>query len=275
MSEPEQPRPAAWTWHAVSRPDAVIHYLDSGGSGPPVVLLHGLAGHAGEWLGTMRHLAPRWRTLALDQRGHGRSTRAPGDLSREAFADDVAAVVAAAAPDHPVVLVGQSMGAHTALVAAARHPHLVQRLVMIEGDVGGGVGNELTALREALIAWPLPFPDYADALNYFGGDSESGRAWADGLERRAHGLWPRWQLDVMLATMTPIFASERWAEWQSLPQPTLLVLGQSGTIDPARIERMLALRPQTRQVTISHAGHDVHLEQPEPWLRALDEFLGS
>jgi pimeloyl-ACP methyl ester carboxylesterase len=79
----------------------------------------------------------------------------------------------------------------------------------------------------------------------------------------------------MLATMAPIFASERWADWQSLPQPTLLVLGHSGTIDPARIERMLELRPQTRRVTIPRAGHDVHLHQPEAWLRTLDEFLAS
>jgi pimeloyl-ACP methyl ester carboxylesterase len=58
-----------------------------------VILLHGLVGHAGEGLGSMRHLYPRRRSLALDQRGHGRSTRRPDDLSREAFADDVAAVV--------------------------------------------------------------------------------------------------------------------------------------------------------------------------------------
>lgn len=275
MSEPERSLPEEWSWHVVPRPDAAIHFLDSGGSRPPVVLLHGLAGHAGEWLGTMRHLLPRWRTIALDQRGHGHSTRAPRDLSREAFADDVAAVIAVAAPDRPVVLVGQSMGGHAALVAAARHPHLVERLVMIEGDIGGGDDNELTALREALAAWPLPFPDYEHALAFFGGDTEAGRAWADGLERRADGLWPRWRLDVMLATMAPIFAGERWADWQSLPQPTLLVLGQSGTIDPVRIERMVALRPQTRRVTIPRAGHDVHLEQPEAWLRALDAFLAS
>jgi len=79
----------------------------------------------------------------------------------------------------------------------------------------------------------------------------------------------------MLATMAPNFAGGRWADWQSLPQPTLLVLGQSGTIDPVRIERMVALRPQTRRVTIPRAGHDVHLDQPQAWLNALDTFLES
>ena len=261
------------TWREESRPDAVIHYLDSGGSGHPVLLLHGLAGHAGEWLTTRRHLCPACRTVALDQRGHGRSTRTPDDLSRDAFVDDVAAVIATAAIEHPVVLIGQSMGAHTAFLTAARYPHLVSHLVMIEGDVGGGDGDDLATLRNALSSWPVPFPNYDSAMQYFGGNNALGRAWADGFEQRTDGLWPRWNIDVMLRTMVPIFEREYWREWESLPQPTLLVLGQTGSIDPVRVDRMLALRPGTRRVTIAGAGHDVHLDQPRAWLQVLDEFL--
>jgi pimeloyl-ACP methyl ester carboxylesterase len=251
----------------------VIHYLDSGGAGPPVLLLHGLAGHAGEWLSTMRHLSSRCRTVALDQRGHGRSTRLPDDLSRDAFVDDIAAVINAAAIEPPVVLIGQSMGAHTAFLAAAHYPHLVSQLVMIEGDVGGGNDEQLAGLREALASWPVPFPSYERAMQFFGGDNARGRAWADGFEQRADGLWPRWDIDVMVRTMAPVFAREYWPEWESLPQPTLLVLGRTGSIEPSRVDRMLAVRPATRRVTIAGAGHDVHLDQPRAWLQALDEFL--
>jgi pimeloyl-ACP methyl ester carboxylesterase len=261
------------TWSEESRPDAVIHYLDSGGAGRPVLLLHGLAGHAGEWHSTMRHLFPRCRTVALDQRGHGRSTRVPDDLSRDAFVDDVAAVIDAATIEHPVVLIGQSMGAHTALLTAARYPHLVSHLVMIEGDVGGGDDEQLAGLRKALASWPVPFPSYERAMQFFGGDNARGRAWADGFEQRADGLWPRWNIDVMIRTMAPVFERECWPEWESLPHPTLLVLGETGSIDPSRVDRMLAVRPATRRVTIAGAGHDVHLDQPRAWLHALDEFL--
>jgi pimeloyl-ACP methyl ester carboxylesterase len=273
MNESEQHGDLSPTWHEVSRPDAIVHYLDSGGSGRPVILLHGLAGHAGEWLATMRHLFPRCRTVAVDQRGHGRSTRMPDDLSRDAFADDVAAVFDTAAFTRPVVLIGQSMGAHTAFLTAARHPHLVSHLVMIEGDIGGGEGGELAALRDVLSSWPVPFPTYNSAVQFFGGDNELGHAWADGFEKRADGLWPRWDLEVMIRTMAPIFDREYGDEWKSLPQPTLLVLGQNGSIDPLRVERMLEVRPATTRVTIEHAGHDLHLEQPRAWFHALDEFL--
>jgi pimeloyl-ACP methyl ester carboxylesterase len=262
-----------FTWHDVSLPGAIIHYLDSGGSGRPALLLHGLAGHAGEWLATMRHLFPRYRTVALDQRGHGRSTRMPDDLSRDAFVDDVAAVIAAAAVDRPVILIGQSMGAHTAFLTAARYPDLVSHLVMIEGDIGGGDDEELAGLRKALASWPVPFPSYESAMNFFGGDNEPGRAWADSLGQHADGLWPRWNIDVMVRTMAPVFTREYWPEWELLPHPTLLVLGQTGSIDPGRVDRMLAARPATRRVTIEGAGHDVHLDQPRTWLDALDAFL--
>jgi pimeloyl-ACP methyl ester carboxylesterase len=221
----------------------------------------------------MRHLVPRCRTVAIDQRGHGRSTRRPGDLSRDAFADDVAAVLDAAAFERPVVLIGQSMGAHTAFLTAARHPHLVSHLVMIEGDIGGSDPEELAALRRALSSWPFPFSTYDSAVQFFGGDNELGHAWARGLERRTDGLWPRWDLEVMIRTMAPVFEREHWREWESLPQPTLLVLGQKGSIDRMRIDRMLEVRPAARRVTIEHAGHDLHLEQPRAWIHALDEFL--
>ena len=272
VSTPERHANQKMTWRQVDRPDATIHYLDSGGAGAPAILLHGLAGHAGEWIRTMAHLFPRRRSLALDQRGHGRSTRRPEDLSREAFADDVAAVIEAAGLHRPVVLIGQSMGAHTAFFTAARYPHLVSHLVMIEGDVGGGGG--LASLRDALTSWPLPFSDYEKAMAFFGGDSEAGRGWADGLESRPDGLWPRWDLEVMVRTMAPVLEREYWAEWESLPHPTLLVLGEAGEIDSGRVERMVATRPTTRLVTFARAGHDVHLQQSQAWLRALDDFLG-
>jgi pimeloyl-ACP methyl ester carboxylesterase len=40
-----------------------------------------------------------------------------------------------------------------------------------------------------------------------------------------------------------------------------------------QVERMLEVRPGTTRVTIEHAGHDLHLEQPRAWFQALDEFL--
>ncbi len=54
-----------------------FHYTDWGGDGPPLVMLHGLTGHARTWDHTAAALTDRYRVLALDQRGHGDSEWAP------------------------------------------------------------------------------------------------------------------------------------------------------------------------------------------------------
>lgn len=72
----------------VQRPDAQIRVLDTGGQGPVVVFLQGLAGNAQELLPLAAALGPGYRCVPVDQRGHGHSTRIPAGTSRAAFVDD-------------------------------------------------------------------------------------------------------------------------------------------------------------------------------------------
>ncbi|PYI37534.1 hypothetical protein CVS30_14765 [Arthrobacter psychrolactophilus] len=80
------------------------------GSGQIVVILHGLAGDSGEFVPTIEALSADFCVAALDQRGHGQSMRWPSDLSRDAYVDDVIALIEHVSPDDRVHLVGQSMG---------------------------------------------------------------------------------------------------------------------------------------------------------------------
>src|SRR4051812_46989194 len=110
-----------WTRRTVVRGGVRLRIRDHAGPGPAVVLLHGLAGHLGEWDETARWLSRAHRVVAVDQRGHGTSERYPGDVSRAAYVADVMAVI-----DHlalgSVILIGQSLGGHTAMLTAAAHP---------------------------------------------------------------------------------------------------------------------------------------------------------
>ena len=120
----------------------VIAYSVFDGEAPAVVILHGLAGSSREFVPTARSLSGR-KVILIDLRGHGSSTRAPADTSREAFVSDVVRVI-----DNeqaaPVDLVGQSMGAHTAMLLAASRPDLVRRLVLLEGNEIGFGGAPVT-----------------------------------------------------------------------------------------------------------------------------------
>jgi pimeloyl-ACP methyl ester carboxylesterase len=98
------PLPAALNEFAVvTAPGVEIRCYDTGGSGPTVVILHGLAGSAREFFPTAAAV-PGFRTLLMDLRGRGVSTRHPGDLSRAAYVADVVRVIKEAA-GRPVALV--------------------------------------------------------------------------------------------------------------------------------------------------------------------------
>ncbi|XVU21161.1 alpha/beta fold hydrolase [Actinoplanes sp. CA-054009] len=244
-----------------------LSYLTRGrADGPATVLLHGLAGSAAEMLPTAEALAGAGhRAVALDQRGHGRSTRRPGDLSREAYVADVVALIREETGGGPVTLIGQSMGGHTALLTAAWHPELVSRLILLEAGVGGG---EPAELGQWFASWPAPFPSL-DAAASFLGPRPITEAWLADLEERDGGWWPRFDADIMQAAIDPVTAVARWAEWERITAPTLLVTGDKGNIPADEIEKMLAVRPETAHVVIAGAGHDVHLEQPGAWIEAL------
>src|SRR5690606_1480130 len=111
-----------------------LHYRvvghPSGPGGPPVVMLHGLMGHAREWDVAVREIATAHQVWALDQRGHGLSDWAE-DYSRGTMADDLIGW-AEDAGLRGAVVVGHSMGATVALLAASRRPDLFARLVIID-----------------------------------------------------------------------------------------------------------------------------------------------
>src|SRR2546428_124026 len=108
----------------------LAHY-DSGGGipgEPPILLLHQSLARSEDWENIFPRLATRYRAIAYDARGHGRSGRAP-DYSLRAFADDTLRVLREIAKQ-PAVLIGHSLGAIAALVAAGDAPELVRGLVV-------------------------------------------------------------------------------------------------------------------------------------------------
>lgn len=255
------------------RGGVALSCLEVGAGDDVVILLHGLAGSGHEMLPTAAALVPEHRVIAVDQRGHGHSTRCPRDLSRRAYVDDVVAVVDELAGGGPVTLVGQSMGGHTAMLAAAWHPGLVRRLVMLEAGVGGDGGEDYPArLGDWFASWPVPFPDVPAAADFLG-STPIARSWAQDLEERVDGLWPRFEPEVMRAAIAGVAEQARWAEWQRVQAPTLLVYGQHGTTPAVEVQQMLAARPDVTQIVVPEAGHDVHLEQHEAWVSILRDFL--
>jgi len=115
---------------AVRRPGGPVHYVDFGGSGPPLVLVHGLAGSALNWMTVGDELTARHHALAPDLRGFGRTPLGPGTRLRDnqllldRFLREVAGT--------PATVVANSMGALLAVRQAADHPETVANLVLVD-----------------------------------------------------------------------------------------------------------------------------------------------
>lgn len=110
--------------------DGPVHYLDFGGSGPALVCVHGLSGSALNWMAVAPAFAERYRVLAVDLRGFGRTPLGPGSRLRDnrrlldLFLRRVAGGRA--------VVVGNSMGGLLAVLQAAAAPDTVSRLVLVD-----------------------------------------------------------------------------------------------------------------------------------------------
>jgi pimeloyl-ACP methyl ester carboxylesterase len=109
-----------------------FHLLDWGGSGPPLVLLHGLASQTHIWDLTAPHLAGAFRVLAIDQRGHGHSDKPAAGYDFATVTADLDAILGVLGLDE-IVLVGHSWGGNVAIQYAVDHPGRVSRLVLLDG----------------------------------------------------------------------------------------------------------------------------------------------
>ncbi|MEV0636934.1 alpha/beta hydrolase [Streptomyces sp. NPDC050619] len=275
-----RPNPTNGTTHLTTPDGTRIAYRDRDRdhtpphlppTAPAVLLLHGLAGHMGEWDDlTSRLLAAGHRVVTYDARGHGASTRRPPATTRAAHVQDAVSLIENLSLA-PVTLVGQSLGGHTAMLLASARPDLVASLVLVEAGPAGPNPDLPAQIAAWLDGWPTPFTSLEEATAFLGHE-----AWARGLEERdgQPGWYPRTDRDTMIETVSELAASAYWTQWSRIRCPTLLVQGENGTMRPGEPTAMLTRRPAGTEYTlIPDASHDVHLDQPEALHEAIAAFL--
>lgn len=268
---------AAWDYAADANSNADA---ESDSRRPGVLLLHGLLGRASHWAPTARRLSPRYRVIALDQRGHGRSTKPEGPYTPDAYvADAVAAVEQLDLA--PVTLVGHSMGALTAWQFAASRPDLVAAVVICDmraaalGDAGQREWEDWTR------SWPLPFDTLADARRWFGVEDPwadppnpaRGDFFAEVMEERVDGWRPLYARRHLLRSRDPWIRDAHWDELAQVTCPALVVRGLDGELGRAEAQEMVRVLPRGSYAEIPDAGHLVPWDQPDAWHEAVECFL--
>ncbi len=260
-----------------------LHYLDWGPADAlPVVLLHGITGHARVWDHLARHLTPARRVLALDQRGHGDSDPAPDDDYRVGtMADDLAAFAARLRLDR-YALIGHSMGGRVAIKYAGDHAARLERLVII--DIGPDINPAgLQRVRDMMANAPERIESEEWAVEYI--RRANPRQDPDPLrERVRHGLRRQpdgeltWKYARGLREMMRAGRRDAVDLWEPLPRitcPTLVVRGaESDILAPDVAKKMAERLPDGRLVEIAGAGHTVPADRPEEFAREIRGFLG-
>ena len=122
--------------HKVADIDGPVHYLDFGGDGRPLLMVHGLGGTALNWMGVGSAIARTHRAFALDLAGFGQTPLYGRAATVGANANLVHEFVARVIGE-PVLLMGNSMGGHIAVIEAATHPDSVTSMVLVDPAIPG------------------------------------------------------------------------------------------------------------------------------------------
>jgi pimeloyl-ACP methyl ester carboxylesterase len=259
------------------------------GSGPVIVLLHGMAGSSATWRHVIPRLARDFTVLAPDMIGHGRSAKPRTDYSLGAYASVVRDLMARMGHERATI-VGQSFGGGVAMTMAYQFPERCERLVLVGS---GGLGVEVNPILRALsipgAAYALPlgcrplFRDVGEKLGAWLGKRGKGpgpaaieiwRAYAslaDDETRRAFVLTLRAVVDHLGQRVT---ASDRL--YLASDMPTLIVWGDRDPIIPVSHGRDAhAAIPGSRFEVFPGAGHFPHCEDPERFAQVLAAFIGD
>ena len=271
--------PATWTTGYVEANGIRVHWTRTGGDLPPLVLAHGFTDDGGCWSPVARALAADWDVVMLDARGHGLSAAPAHGYDRLTMAADLVAACAALGVERPALL-GHSMGAVTALVAAGRRPGWV-RAVIAEDPPGfwydeapGGPARDAAAVRREIAARRrLP----RQALLALG--RAEGPTWSD--EELAAWVGAKRRVRPSAAEIfDPV--SRGHVDWGSIfaaiDVPILLIGGDpacgSLLAEPAA-RALLDAVPGARLVRIAGAGHSVRRDAPERYLDLVRSELAA
>lgn len=252
--------------------DLDINYSEAG-SGPPLVLLHGLGGSATDWEHQLPHFAQRYRVVVPDQRGFGQTPRGRGLPSVPRFSADLRGLL-----DHLGIerfhLIGHSMGGAVALQFALEHPQRVQRLV---------IANSVPSFQPQSARHYLEFA-YRWMVMGLLGPARLARIGAHRMfpephqaAERARSI-ARGSRNTRAAYLGALAALGRWSvisRLGELQMPVLVVASEHDYFGHAETVKFAHALPRGRLQVVDGAHHGLPSEHPETFNAIVQKFLDA
>jgi pimeloyl-ACP methyl ester carboxylesterase len=238
-------------------------YLDSEGDGDVLVALHAHWMEGITFAPLADALAPTFRVVAPDQRGHGHSDHATS-YTRDDYLGDLAALLDHLHLTKPFVLLGNSLGGVNAYQYAARNPDPVRGLII--EDIGVEIADDITIVP----TWTGNFRTREELAERI------GPRLSPYLEPSFRETRQGWRLafdpQETVESQTNI-KGDHWKDWLGSSCPALLIRGRESRVTKQEhLEEMAARRPDTK-LEVLDGGHVIHQSHPELFARTVKAFL--
>lgn len=248
----------------------VLHFDDTGGSGPALVFSNSLGTDFRIWDDVTRMLAPHFRIVRYDKRGHGLSELTPAPYTIMDHVSDLAALLDQLGT-RQAGIVGLSVGGMIAQRLAVARPDLVAALALCDtahrigtadlwnGRIDAIAQGGIASLAEAIMQrWFTPEYRRPDNPDFVGYTAMLLRTPAEGYTGTCAAI-----RDADLAEMT-----------SKIGVPSICIVGdQDGSTPPALVRELADIIPGARFEVISDAGHLPCIEQPERLAALIREFM--
>jgi pimeloyl-ACP methyl ester carboxylesterase len=273
-----------------------LHYVDWGNAAkPPLLLIHGGRDHCRNWDWTAAALRNDWHIIAPDLRGHGDSQWSPdGSYTMAGYIYDLAQLI------HqqqlaPVAIIAHSLGGHIALRYAGIYPETVAKLVAIEGlgppprvlaergkPIALRMDDWIREQRSLAGRMPRRYASIEDAFHRMQEENphlsaeQARHLTAQGVNQNEDGTYS-WKFDNYVRVWQPYDMRGRDIQelWSRIGCPTLLLYGkESQSGNPAEDGRAGPFR-HARVAGLDRAGHWLHHDRLDEFLRIVREFLGG
>lgn len=255
--------------HTFNHDSLNLSYLDTGSSPetisrPPLLCLHAHLMQGATYAGLAGALAPEYRVIALDQRGHGDSSHAK-TYTREDYLGDIEALLALLNLPQAVLL-GNSLGGVNAYQFAARHPDRVRALII--EDVGTVVADD--------ISFVLPWQGIFSTREEL--EARIGDRFVPYLRDSFRQSGAGWHLafdpqDMVKSQQNLV--GDHWSDWLASDCRALVIRGRESRVtSQEHIEQLAELRPHTNLVILD-GGHALHSDNPGAFNAVVRSFLDS
>jgi 3-oxoadipate enol-lactonase len=250
--------------------DITMHH-ERVGSGPPVLLIHGLGSSSRDWENQLS-LGDHHELIIPDLRGHGRSSKPPGPYTIELFASDVAGLLEAIEVS-PVVIVGISLGGMVAFQLAADHPEMVKRLVIVNAlpvfETTSLSQRIQITIRKVMTRW-LSMRRIGEVL--------SKRLFPDpAMESQRETMVVRWAENEKTAYQATFKAIVSWGgvadAMSRFDKPITVISSELDYVPPEEKTAHVDAMPTAEMLVIEAAHHGVPMEMPDRFNQVLGEIL--